>query len=260
MKKNKKTILLVVTIAIILAIVVTTFFITLKDGKAPVKNEMPPADLSSMKIEYVQLNSLIDHNNKSAVIGSGDYTFIGYVDEFLRTEYEVDYTPTETLYTPSSLYSVTVLENIKGDLILNESIPMFRFGGINYDGKSVMADFVGFPEVGKAYIFTAWTNRKGEISIFDSAVLDVEITKENVKEAVEKAKESEVFKFYTEAYENEEFFSSRERYTSVYESTHRKDAVPPPVAEYSKDPESPVRHDPPPADLGSTDEYYVHQW
>ena len=65
--------------------------------------------------------------------------FVARVESELRTEYtnlrqNEDGTITGKPYT---VYSITVLENIKGELRKNEPIEFFKHGGVNYDGLSI---------------------------------------------------------------------------------------------------------------------------
>ena len=82
---------------------------------------------------------MVDVTNPAEIVGWGDYVFVARVESELRTEYtnlrqNEDGTITGKPYT---VYSITVLENIKGELRKNEPIEFFKHGGVNYDGLSI---------------------------------------------------------------------------------------------------------------------------
>lgn len=101
---------------------------------------------------------MVDVNNPAEVVGWGDYVFLARVDSELRTEYtnlrqNEDGTITGKPYT---VYSITVLKNLKGNLRENESIEFFKHGGVNYDGRSIsLLEGDQLLESGKCYILIA---------------------------------------------------------------------------------------------------------
>ena len=82
------------------------------------------------KISYVHADYVIDMDDPTQVIGLGDYVFVAKVNELLRTEYRSD--------TPYSVYSITVIDNLKGKLKKNTPIEFEKFGGITEDRKNII--------------------------------------------------------------------------------------------------------------------------
>ena len=121
-----------------------------------------------------ELTMVLDFTNLYEYVGIVDYVFVGTVEgaEYVipekRTEYEQSF----------SQYQIRVNRNLKGELI--ETITCSKMGGLKTDGtmlliaaetpngKVVMDN--GLPEVGKQYIFLAYTQRNGSLTL--SEILD----------------------------------------------------------------------------------------
>ena len=109
---------------------------------------------------------MVDVNNPAEVVGWGDYVFVARVESELRTEYtnlrqNEDGTTTGKPYT---VYSITVLKNLKGNLRENEPIEFFKHGGVNYDGRSIsLLEGDQLLESGKCYILVAAAESDGRL-------------------------------------------------------------------------------------------------
>lgn len=97
-------------------------------------------------------------------VGTTDYTFVAKINSIKRTDYRnpinietvADGSITKTVYEPYTIYDVTVIENIKGELIKTTSIELQQKGGLNKDGKSyTFLEDMGLLNVGKYYIILA---------------------------------------------------------------------------------------------------------
>ena len=112
------------------------------------------------------LQDMVDVTNPAEIVGWGDYVFVARVESELRTEYtnlrqNEDGTITGKPYT---VYSITVLENIKGELRKNEPIEFFKHGGVNYDGLSIsLLEGDQLLESGKTYILIAASEADGRL-------------------------------------------------------------------------------------------------
>lgn len=92
-------------------------------------------------IDYSYASYAYDTSTPEKAIGFADYVFVAKVNNILRTEYKY---PTETVidgkiktvYVPYTIYSITVIENIKGEIIKNKDIEIMQYGGLNEDTKS----------------------------------------------------------------------------------------------------------------------------
>lgn len=109
---------------------------------------------------------MVDVTNPAEIVGWGDYVFVARVESELRTEYtnlrqNEDGTITGKPYT---VYSITVLENIKGELRKNEPIEFFKHGGVNYDGLSIsLLEGDQLLESRKTYILIAASEADGRL-------------------------------------------------------------------------------------------------
>lgn len=108
---------------------------------------------------------LHDTSTPENAIGDAAYAFIAKINGINRTEYrnpvqmETDAagTKSKTVYGPYTIYDITVIENLKGNLVLNQSIELEQMGGI---GENKEAYY--FPEgtnllnIGEYYIILAY--------------------------------------------------------------------------------------------------------
>ena len=91
---------------------------------------------NGLPVELVVVEHLYDTSTKEKAIGLSDYTFVGKINKHLRTEHiEIINDDKSKEYIPHSVYSVTVLKNIKGKLITEENIEVAFIGGLRKDEK-----------------------------------------------------------------------------------------------------------------------------
>lgn len=114
----------------------------------------------------------VDPNNAKAIAGFADYVFVGYVNRLTKTIYrnpvniETKDGGTSTIADPYTVYEVTVVKNIKGNLIQNQEIPILKEGGITQDKKEVqLYEDDTLPLEGKYYIFVGYAQSDGSILI-----------------------------------------------------------------------------------------------
>lgn len=162
---------------------------------------------------------MVDVNNPAEVVGWGDYVFLARVDSELRTEYtnlrqNEDGTITGKPYT---VYSITVLKNLKGNLRENESIEFFKHGGVNYDGRSIsLLEGDQLLESGKCYILIAAAESDGRLGqgMPNSAIEVNALTASEVDTYSTDAEYAD----YSE-YTQNEVACERTRYHSTYEDS-----------------------------------------
>lgn len=112
------------------------------------KKESSTFATSSVPISRIQGTFVIDVDNPLEVIGSADYYFVAYVNSVDGTEYKSDF--------PYTNYTITVIENIKGDLITEKSITIQKDGGLTSDGKWIqLYEDDELMEAGQYYAITA---------------------------------------------------------------------------------------------------------
>jgi hypothetical protein len=198
-KRNQFLVGTIVTIICLLVIALT--FVLISN-----LNKSIPSD--SIQAEYA-----IDVNNPAAVVGEGDYVFVGKVSKEIGTKYE-NYVPKEhsdgsitfigTAYTN---YQVLVIDNIKNALITDEPITISKKGGIREDGSAYdIFEDDELPEAGKYYIFIANTQSDGTLLVSganSNILIDEPSNKLQTVEAIEQTEE---FKIYKDAVNNAEYF------------------------------------------------------
>lgn len=122
-------------------------------------------DNKELPIYRTSATYLHDTSTPENAIGDAVYAFIAKIDGINRTEYrnpvqiEVDVAglKSKTVYEPYTIYEITVIENLKANLVLNQSIELEQMGGI---GENKEAYY--FPEgtnllnIGEYYIIIAY--------------------------------------------------------------------------------------------------------
>lgn len=88
-------------------------------------------------ISTIHFTWIVDINDPEKVVGINDYVFVATINSYDNTNYEIQEVTEngENISIPYTNYSITVLENIKGNLKTNEHIPLQKYGGIREDGK-----------------------------------------------------------------------------------------------------------------------------
>ena len=176
-------------------------------------------DVSKLPIYAMKADFIYDTEDINENIGIVDYVFCGevvsedgvtYEDVVVMEDEEGKAVEQGTPYTH---YSVLVKENIKGELVKEETIKIAKHGGVTKDQKMILLfDEDCLPEVGKQYIFLAYAQEDGSLLISgpNSNVIVSE-------------KEEEVIAKYKEATKHEEIPVVRERFTSHYEHGNEKE-------------------------------------
>lgn len=182
---------------------------------------------SEIEVSPLHATFDIDVNNVNAVVGDVDNVFVGYVEKLEGTEYKYPATVetetgTKVVSSPYTNYSITVIDNIKGDLKKNEPIPIQKSGGISED-QDVYFLYEGdsLPVEGKYYIFNTYSQPDGSILVsgpnsnIELNVDPVSRLKSMNTDTKSEIISSEEYKKYAEAVENE-VESDRERFESNY--------------------------------------------
>lgn len=170
--------------------------------------------ISEIPVVYDDGSFMVNVDNPEEIVGWGDYVFVAKVEAELRTEYtnlreNEDGTITGKPYT---VYSITVIDNLKGKLKKNEPIEFFKHGGVNYDGKSIsLLEGDQLLEVGKYYILVAAAETDGRLGQgMPHSAIELNATS---KQEIVSNEEYKNFKKYVK---NEVKFE-RDRFISVYE-------------------------------------------
>lgn len=87
---------------------------------------------------------MYDTSTPEKAIGISDYAFVAKINKVSKTIYKnpinieitADGKETKTVYDPYTIYEITVIDNIKGEIITNKSVELMQYGGLNKDGNS----------------------------------------------------------------------------------------------------------------------------
>ena len=168
---NKKRFFLIVSILVIISIIVT--FLVLLNAEESNRNYNEKfADLPRHNMEYTYA---LDVSSPEIAVDFYPYVFIAKVNKVLTTEYrnptEVELTPdgseTKIIYEPYTIYDITVIENLKGEIIENSNITIEQVGGVskNHD-YTIFPTNMGFLKENYYYILLAYaTANTGELRL-----------------------------------------------------------------------------------------------
>jgi len=131
------------------------------------KNEKPSIPTYSIHGSF-----MVDVDNSKEVVGDADYVFMGKVVEQTGTIYKnkipIEQENGDVLYIGSAYtnYTVSVIENIKNELVTDKNISISKAGGLREDFSAydIFEDDV-LPEVGKTYIFIAYAQDDGSLLV-----------------------------------------------------------------------------------------------
>lgn len=150
----KKKLLISMAFMIILIVIVFLIFKEKNVYSGDIYNGLP--------VNYTDAVYAFDTSNPKIAVGVSKYVAVVKVNSILRTEYrnpleiEIDLNRTKIVYDPCTVYSISVIRNIKGNLISSEPIEIMQFGGLNYDGKSyTFLEGGSLLNVGDEYILMA---------------------------------------------------------------------------------------------------------
>jgi hypothetical protein len=161
----------------------------------------------------VKADFAYDVDKPNEVIGDADYTFVAYVNELSSTTHRfVDGAKGKKFDRPCTNYTITILENIKGNLRINKPIPIQKFGGLREDGKILLHENDCLPEKNKIYIFMAYAQKDGSLLVSgpnSNIPLELNIKRNNIDK-------SEIVAKYKEAFNNQ-VPKTRDSNKSIYE-------------------------------------------
>ena len=130
---------------------------------------------------------IYDISSKYETMGMSDYVFAGTVEKMEGYSY------TSADDCPYTIYSVSVEQNLKGELPAGESVLIQKIGGMDKFKRYMVAeeDDKVFPEEGKKYIFAACVNKEGILNL-PSPNRVIAFENEDVFHGYEEAIENEI--------------------------------------------------------------------
>lgn len=203
---KSKDIIISVLVAAVAVVAAIILFQSINKGT----REIPTA--------YLRATYAIDYNNLEEVVGDADYVFVGTISSKENTVYKnpVEIVDEEGKVSeeaiPYTNYTVDVVENIKGNLTTEETIPIQKTGGLSKD-KSEYVIYEGdeLPVVGQTYIFFTYAQPDGSL-LLSGPVSNIGLKEKNV----DAFDSTTAYKEVVEAYKNQ-METERQRYASMYE-------------------------------------------
>jgi hypothetical protein len=175
-------------------------------------------NIKSEPVVYnISANSAIDTSDKRQTIGDADYVFTTKVIDEIKTIYKdpiliENENGNVEVSSPYTVYSIEVIDNIKGNLNKNTSIEIEKEGGLSEDGNVVcLYEDDELLKTDTYYILLGYAQPDGSILISgsnSSIILNVD-SKSDIQKSTE-------FKDYKKALEDE-IVRNRDRYKSKYE-------------------------------------------
>lgn len=209
----------ITTLAACLCLSITGAFSIIKnysDNKPTIKNYNSTELSKKLPIIHNEAQFVVNVNDPKEVVGWGDYVFVAKVEDELRTEYSNVRTNEKgkSSARPYTFYKIKVIENLKGNLKLNESIEIFKHGGVSYDGKSIsLFEGDNLLEVGKYYILIAASDEDGRLGQgLPNSSIELNINNDD------ELSNSDVYKAYKDYVQNEITFD-RKRFRSIYDNS-----------------------------------------
>ena len=168
-------------------------------------------------ISRIEASFAIDTSDKKQTIGDSDYVFVAKVINETKTIYKDPIqieteNGTKEVSSPYTVYSIEVVDNIKGNLKKNTSFEIEKEGGLSEDGNIVcLYEDDELLKQDTYYILLGYAQPDGSILVSgpnSSIMLNVDS-----KSDIQKSSE---FKDYKKSLENE-IVRNRNRYKSKYE-------------------------------------------
>lgn len=176
------------------------------------KNDKEPT------VNQLHANYSINVEDKAIAVGDADYVFVAEVLEKIQTEYrhpvtlETENGGSKVVKDPYTIYSVQVINNIKGNLKTTEPIEIIKSGGLSEDGKNILIyENDNLPVENNFYIMLGYAQPDGSILI-SGANSNIEFNMHTKSDILL----SNEYNEYLDAVQNE-VKSTRERYTSSFE-------------------------------------------
>lgn len=166
-----------------------------------------------LPINYISGDYVIDMKNPKEVVGLGDYVFVAQVNEEIKTVHRnIKEIGTKKIGMPYTIYTITVIDNLKGKIKKNTPIEFEKFGGVNIDNKSIsLSEGDVMLEEGEYYIIVASSEPDGRLAQGGpTAVIKLDV---NSKDDI---KSSQEYKDYVKYCKEEKKFE-RTRFKSKYE-------------------------------------------
>lgn len=117
---------------------------------------------------------------------------------------------------PYTNFKVKVIENLKGDLLLNNIIPIQKSGGLSEDGKEyILYEGDNLPIIGESYIIYAYAQPDGSLLV-SGPLSNTLIKSSKLAKSSNVSQDTNEYQEALEAITNE-LVTNRKRFVSTYE-------------------------------------------
>lgn len=165
----------------------------------------------------ISINYAYDNSTPEKAIGCANYTFVAKINSVVKTKYE-DGT---LLYkgNPTTIYNVTVIENIKGELVTTKDVEVEVFGVTVEKDRTYTIVQGGIEKlnIGSYYILLPYVGvEKGALGLIDSkdAVRLGDLEDEGTKNMISKYKKAYINQIVPE--------SKTDNLKSMYDTEYNK--------------------------------------
>lgn len=220
MMSSRKNIIIVFGIVVVAVSVLLYLFIFSKRNHG-INTDIPT--------NFLQGTFSINTDNMNELVGDADYVFVGQVVSMDGYVYkypvmvENENGEEMEISSPYTNYTVNVLENIKGELLTDNAIPIQKAGGLAEDeSQYVIYEEDELPEVGNTYIFFTYTQPDGSMLVSgtnSNITIDLQengrsiTTEDNIQKLDEYQKVVDAL--------NSQVITDRPRWTSSYDATEQ---------------------------------------
>ncbi len=98
-----------------------------------------PQNIDLLEKEKLEASYLFDTDDKELMSGASKYIVIAYLNKITGTSYkDVEIVKGEAKGTPFTNYTMNIVKNIKGNLKIENDIPVLQYGGVSIDGKKMV--------------------------------------------------------------------------------------------------------------------------
>ncbi len=209
-RKNNKTFNIIVILVILM--ILGTIITNLLKPKAKYYYHGLP-------VEYIKEEPIYNTSTKERAIGASDYVFVGKVNKILRVEHEKKLENKQYIYTPKTIYSVSVLKNIKGKLTLDKDIEITVFGGLHRnETKFILYNKINLLKDNEYYIFLPYLTADNKPMLLNFPYQIISLGKEYDKEI-----KNDLVELYQKAFKNEivpdegTYIVPKAKYYSIYD-------------------------------------------
>lgn len=166
----------------------------------------------------MNIRQLYDYSTNEKLIGASDYVFVGKVNKILRTEHKIK---DDNNSSNQTIYSVSVIKNIKRKLITSSEIELNLFGGWDQNHETLYLPIgMNLLNENEYYIFFAYLDK-------DQSPLTINNKLQLIKLGKNYDKNSQIIKDIEKAYKNEEvpskkdYMIPKELFTSKYDQINK---------------------------------------